>query len=63
MQTLEFRDGERDIPDHLALLMKGIKTYQMTYEQAVKEMEQNQLHQKLIVAQRDLMRQHFRQSR
>ena len=34
MAQLEFRDGVREVPDHLADLMKGLDTYQMTFEQA-----------------------------
>lgn len=63
MKTIEFRDGERDIPDHLAILMKGIKTYEMTYEEAIRSAETNMVRQKLEVAQRQLMRQHFRQTK
>lgn len=31
---IEFRDGIREIPDHLAALMKGLPTYALTYEEA-----------------------------
>jgi len=31
---IEFRDGLREVPDHLALLMRGLPTYDMTYEEA-----------------------------
>ena len=31
---IEFRDGIREVPDHLAYLMKGLPTYDMTYEEA-----------------------------
>ena len=32
---MEFRDGDREIPDYLADMMQGIKTHTMTYEQAI----------------------------
>jgi hypothetical protein len=31
---IEFRDGIREVPDHLALIMRGLPTYDMTYEEA-----------------------------
>ena len=32
---LEFRDGDRMVPDYLVDMMVGIKTHTMTYEQAL----------------------------
>lgn len=60
MTTLEFRDGERDVPEHIALLMKGLRTWEMTYEEAVDRANQNQTRQALDAAQRELIRQHFK---
>jgi hypothetical protein len=31
---VEFRDGIREVPDYLAILMRGLPTYDMTYEEA-----------------------------
>lgn len=31
---IEFRDGIREVPDHLAVIMRGLPTYDMTYEEA-----------------------------
>ncbi len=31
---VEFRDGKREVPDHLAALMTDIETYRMTFEEA-----------------------------
>ena len=61
MKTLEFRDGERDVPDHVAVLMRGLRTWEMTYEDARTAAHTNQLRQALEVAQRDLIREHFKQ--
>ena len=60
MKTIEFRDGEKDVPDHVATLMKGLRTWEMTFEQARDAAHQNQLRQALEVAQRDIIRQHFK---
>lgn len=60
MKTVEFRDGEKDVPDHVAILMKGMRTWEMTYEQAREQAHTNQLRQALEVAQRDIIRQHFK---
>lgn len=60
MKTVEFRDGEKDVPDHVALLMQGMRTWEMTYEQARQLAHNNQLRRALEGAQRDLIRQHFK---
>jgi undecaprenyl pyrophosphate synthase len=60
MKTLEFRDGEKDVPDHVAVLMRGLRTWELTYVQAREQAHNNQLRQALEVAQRDLIRQHNR---
>ena len=38
MTVVEFRTGEEEIPDHLAELMRGIETFTMTYDEAIKAM-------------------------
>lgn len=62
MKTLDFRDGERDVPDHVAVLMKGLRTWEVTYEQARELAHSNQLRLALDGAQRDLLRQHFKKA-
>ena len=37
MREVEFRDGKRLIPDHLADMMGDLKTHTMTYDEAVKQ--------------------------
>ena len=37
MAEVEFRDGRREIPDHLADLMNDLDTHTLTYEQAVEK--------------------------
>jgi hypothetical protein len=63
MQRLEFRDGERDVVDHLAVLMAGMETHTMTYEQAVRATERKLLRDRLNEAQRKLVAGHMREYR
>ena len=37
MREVEFRDGKKVIPDHLADMMIELPTHTMTYEQAVEK--------------------------
>jgi hypothetical protein len=30
-----FRDGEREVPDYLAEMLREVETYRLTYDQAV----------------------------
>lgn len=32
---LEFRDGSREVPDHLAIHMRGMETFRITYGEAI----------------------------
>lgn len=34
---LEFRDGNREVLDHLAVRMRGMETFRMTYEEALEQ--------------------------
>jgi hypothetical protein len=34
---IEFRDGKRFVPEHLADMMQELKTHTLTYEQAVEK--------------------------
>jgi hypothetical protein len=37
---VEFRDGKREIPDYQAEMMRGLETFRMTYEEAVRAANQ-----------------------
>jgi hypothetical protein len=37
VREVDFRDGKRLIPDHLADMMDTLKTHTITYEQAVEK--------------------------
>ena len=41
MAKLDFRDGPREVPDHIRDLMAGIDTETLTYDQAIARMNQN----------------------
>lgn len=38
MPDLDFRDGKRSVPEHVATLMATLPTYKMTYDEAMKAM-------------------------
>ena len=40
---MQFRDGERAVPGHLARMFSGIETYRITYAQAIDEANRRQL--------------------
>lgn len=57
MAQVEFRDGTREVPDHLADLMIGLDTYKLTYAQATVQANQkptrdylNNVQQKMLDA-------------
>lgn len=35
MPKVEFRDGYRDVPEHVGALLKGIETSRYTYDEAM----------------------------
>jgi hypothetical protein len=37
VREVEFRDGPRNVPAHLADMMIGLKTHTLTYEEAVEK--------------------------
>lgn len=57
---LPFRDGERDVPDHIATWMTGIDTARLTYEEALVEMNHKTERDFLNRAQSRFVAGHFR---
>lgn len=62
-REIEFRDGTRLVPDYLGVIMSGLETHRMTYEEAVltanKRMEADHIN-----AKRDeILAAHFRELR
>lgn len=60
MTKVEFRDGERDVPDHVAVLMKGLETHTMTYEQAIRASERKMAADHANQAMADMLTAHFK---
>lgn len=60
MSIVEFRDGEREIPDHLADLMSDLETYRMTFEEAKKEADFRLVRDYLNKQQARVISDHFR---
>lgn len=60
MTRIEFRDGEREVPDHIAVLMKGIETHTMTYEQAVHVSEHKLVKDHLNSTMQEMVTSHLK---
>lgn len=58
-----FRDGEREVPDHLALWMTGIDTARLTYEEALVEMNKKMERDFINRAANATVRAHFSENR
>lgn len=56
---VQFRTGERAVPDHLATAMTGMETYKMTFDEAVAELNRRQMGDYFGRAQRSLIRGHL----
>ena len=54
-----FRDGKREVPDHLAEIMAGIETFRFTFPEAIDEANRRQMGDYLQKAQNQAMRDHF----
>jgi hypothetical protein len=59
MKRVEFRDGVQEVPDHVAQHLEAFETYQMTYAEAMRRMNDRFLTDKLNKAQGDLVAQHL----
>ncbi len=60
MAKLRFRDGEREVPDHLALGMKKMNVRTMSYQQALDALNRSQMSDYLNQQQRRIVSEHFR---
>lgn len=61
MTRVEFRDGFREIPSHLAVMMHGIETFRLTYDEAVTAANHKAEADFLNRAVDGIRREHFRQ--
>jgi len=57
---VEFRDGSREIPDHLADLMKSFETYKITFEEARTLADARLVSDLLNKKQAEIISAHFR---
>lgn len=60
MALVEFRDGVREVPDHLADLMAAFDTYKMTFEEARAKADQRLVSDLLNKTQQQLISTHLR---
>lgn len=63
MAELEFRDGKREVPDHLLELLRQLDTFTMTYEQAILEADKLRERQYLNTQMDRFVEGHFRVNR
>ena len=62
-QEIEFRDGKRVVPAYIALILKGIKTYRLTYDEAIAAANKK-IEADFINAQQDkILAAHFKEPR
>jgi hypothetical protein len=59
MKRVEFRDGVKEVPDHVEQYLEAFETYQMTYQEAMTKMNNRFLEDRLNKAQSDLVAGHM----
>ncbi len=59
----EFRDGKRQVPAYLAVILAGIDTHRLTYEEAIEAGNKQQESNFLNAQQDHLLAAHFRELR
>lgn len=60
---IEFRDGTKVVPHHVAAILAGIETHKFTYEEAIKLANSGMLRSALGTIQRKTIDGHFRENR
>lgn len=63
MAELQFRDGPRDVPPHLAELMESLDLHKFTYAEAVDEANKKLMADALNKIQARVVTQHFKDQR
>jgi len=62
-REIEFRDGKRQVPEYLGVLMSGLQTHRMTFDEAV-SLANKRMEADHINAKRDeILAAHFRELR
>ena len=59
MKKVEFRDGVFEVPDAVALHLEAIETYQFTYKEATRKMNDRFMTERINKAQSDAVAQHI----
>jgi hypothetical protein len=59
---LRFRDGEREVLDHLALRMQKMNTRVLTYDAAVAAVNRQEMSDYLNNAQKRIVADHFKRN-
>jgi hypothetical protein len=60
---VEFRDGVRVVPPHVAAILRDIDTFALTFEEAIQVANQKMTRDYLAKVQRDAISGHFREHR
>jgi len=60
MAEVEFRDGKKNIADHLAEMMRGLPTHTMTLDEATRAANNTLVSAKFSEARQRLITQHFK---
>lgn len=63
LPEVEFRDGVRVVPHHVAAILASIETYRLTYDEAIKLANTGMLRNALGQIQRKTIDGHFRENR
>jgi hypothetical protein len=58
-----FRDGKREVPEHLAEMMAGMETFRFNFSDAIDEANRRQMGEYLSKAQNQAVRDHFEKFR
>ena len=58
-REMEFRDGKRAVPEHLAVLLAMFNTVEYTYEEATRIANDALVIRQLRHVEQDIIRKHF----
>lgn len=60
MAEVEFRDGKHEVADHLADMMRGLPTHQMTLIEAINAANNSLVSDRFNTARQRLITEHFK---
>lgn len=61
MAWVDFRDGGKNIPEYIEVLMDGFDTLNLTYQQAIDLVNSRMLGEQMQQSQQRIVRDHFMQ--